>query len=187
MYSHTRDSYGNIWFGTEAGGVFKYNKDGLVCINQEAEKGIVRCIFQDASGLVWISNVLEGLYTYDHKAQEKGEEPFKCFTKEKGFYTLSEVRSQNLENVDMLDGIQSIVQEDSGVMWFGTFGNGLWRYDPAAPMEIAFSHFTKGKGIPSDTVKSILKDKNGKLWFGIGEELTHVYHYNGKEFKRIDM
>ncbi len=187
MYSHTRDSYGNIWFGTEAGGIFKYNKEGLTCINQEAEKGIVRCIFQDASGLIWISNVLEGLYTYDHQAFKKGVEPFRCFTKEKGFYTLNEVRSQNLEKVDMLDGIQTIVQEDSGVMWFGTFGNGLWRYDPSALSDFAFTHFTEGKGIPSDTVKSILKDKNGKLWFGIGEDLTHVYQYDGENFKRIDI
>ncbi len=187
MYSHTRDNNGNIWFGTEAGGIFKYNKDGLDCINQEAEKGIVRCIFQDAAGLVWISNVLEGVWTYDQKALAKGEGPFKSFTKQKGFYTLSEVRSQNLDKVKMLDSVQSIAQEDNGVMWFGTFGNGLWRYDPSALPELAFTHFSKGKGIPSDTVKSILKDNDGKLWFGIGADLAHVYHYDGKAFNRFDL
>ena len=186
MYSHTRDGNGNIWFGTEAGGIFKYERDGLICINQEAEKGIVRCVFEDASGLIWISNVLEGIYTYDCKALEKGEEPFRCFSKEMGFHTLSEVRSQNLDKLEMLDSVQSIAQEEDGVMWFGTFGNGLWRYDPSALSDHAFTHFTKGNGIPNDTVKSILKDKNGKLWFGIGEDLAHVYHYDGKEFKRFD-
>lgn len=186
MYSHTRDSYGNLWFGTEAGGVMRYNKEGLTCINQDAEKGIVRCIFQDATGLVWISNVLEGVYTYDYEAMRRGEEPFTCFTKKMGFHTLSEVRNKNLDKVKMFDSVQSIAQEDSGVMWFGTFGNGLWRYDARQSPDLAFEHFTKGNGIASNTVKSILKDKNGQLWFGIGEDLAHVYHYDEKEFKRID-
>jgi len=186
MYSHTKDREGNIWFGTEGGGIFRYGIDGINLINPAQEKGIVRCIFQDVSGLVWISNVLEGVFTYDHKAFLKGEEYFTCFTKAMGFNTLSEVRSRNLKDDKMFDTVQTIAQDDNGVLWFGTFGNGLWSYDSSQLPDLAFTHYSKDNGLPSNTVKSILKDKSGKLWFGIGENYTHLYHFDGKEFLRID-
>ena len=188
-YSIGKDNKGNLWFGTEAGGIFKYSKDSLICINKDAEKGIVRAIFQDDSGKVWMSNVLQGLHYYDHEAYLAGKDYFINFTDQKGYYNLSETRAyDHLDKNKTLDSVQSITQDDDGILWFGTFTRGLWRYDPKADTasgENELIHYTEENGLPSNTVKTIYKDKNGRLLFGIGEEEASVYYFEDEEFIRL--
>ena len=188
-YSIGKDNNGNLWFGTEAGGIFRYNKDSLTCINKNAEKGIVRAIFQDASGKVWISNVLQGLQYYDHQAYLAGDDYFKNFTDQKGYYNLSETRTYDyLDKNKILDSVQSIAQDDDGILWFGTFTRGLWRYNPKANSqkgEEELIHYTEETGLPHNTVKTIYKDKSGRLLFGIGEEEASVYYFKDGEFLRL--
>ncbi len=180
-YSLYKDSHRNIWFGTESGGIFRYNQAAFTCINEQEEKGIVRSFFQDASGKIWISNVLLGLYCYDHTAYLSGEKALKSFTKEKGWYSLSEVRNNPLlDKSKMLDGIQTIAQDDDGNLWFGSYANGLWKYDGKE-----ITHYHKENGLPSDTVKTIYKDKSGRMWFGIGEEKGYLYQFNGTSFEKF--
>lgn len=180
-YSLYKDRDKNIWFGTESGGIMRYDGTSFTCINQTEEKGTVRAFFQDKSGKIWISNVLQGLYYYDHAAHLKGQKSFINFTKEQGYFSLGEVRSGTASNPSkMLDGIQSIAQDAEGNMWFGTYSDGLWRYDG-----VALTHYTEENGFMSNTIKTIYKDKKGKLWFGIGQEKTHLYHFNGISFDKF--
>jgi len=189
-YSLYKDSDKNIWFGTESGGIMRYNGASFTCINQQEEKGIVRAFFQDDSGKVWMSNVLMGLYYYDHAAHLAGQESLVNFTKEKGYYTLNDIRSNGLlDRSKMLDGIQAVAQDEEGNLWFGTYDDGLWRYDPSASGNAIveeFTHFTTKNGLPHNTVKTIYKDKQGELWFGIGREQAGVYHFDGTAFKRFE-
>ena len=180
-YSLFKDKDGNIWFGTEGGGIMRYNGGSFTCINEKEEKGVVRSFFQDDAGKVWISNVLMGLYYYDHSAHQAGRASLTNFTKEKGYYSLNDVRSNGtLDKSKMLDGIQTIAQDDEGNLWFGTYSDGLWRYDGEE-----LTHFTKQNGLPSNTVKTIYKDKKGNLWFGMGETQAFLYHFNGSTFDKF--
>ncbi len=46
--------------------------------------------------------------------------------------------------------------------------------------EFRFTHYTDKQGLPNNTVKSIMEDENGNIWFG-----THgggVSKYNGMIF-----
>ena len=186
-YSIGQDNNGHLWFGTEAGGIFKYNKDSFNCINADKDKGIVRAIYQDSSGKVWMSNVLQGLRYYDHEAYLAGEEYFINFTHQQGYYNLTETREDNtISDHKLLDGIQTIVEGDDGIIWFGTFSNGLWRYDPEAKNN-KLQHFTFENGLPSDTVKKIYKDKNGRILFGIGDVKASIYCYEDGNFIRWDL
>ena len=74
---------------------------------------------------------------------------------------------------------QSIEQDSTGDLWFGTFSNGLWRYDGKE-----LTHYAQDDSFPIVTCKTIYKDKRGKLWFGIGE--GSVYGFDGEEFYRFD-
>ncbi len=177
-YSLYKDDNENIWFGTESAGIMRYNGADFICINEQEEKGIVRAFFQDHSGKVWISNVLRGLHYYDHSTHQEGKPFFINFTKAMGNHTLSEIRNDNsLDEAKMLDGIQTIEQDRQGNLWFGSFSNGLWRYDGK---EII--HYNEKNGLPSNTIKTIYKDKSGKLWFGMGRKQAGVYHFNGTSF-----
>ncbi len=53
------------------------------------------------------------------------------------------------------------LQDKAGNLWFGTSGDGLYKYDGKL-----FTQFTKSNGLNSNTVWCILEDKSGKIWIG---------------------
>jgi ligand-binding sensor domain-containing protein len=55
--------------------------------------------------------------------------------------------------------VTSLAREGSGPLWIGTDGNGLYSYDG-----VNFSHQTSANGIPSNTIRALLGDKQGRLW-----------------------
>lgn len=71
------------------------------------------------------------------------------------------------------DNIHCSLQDRAGHLWFGTTGEGVYRYDGKI-----FIQFTKQEGLNSNCVYSILEDKEGNIWFGTD---NGVCRYNGKE------
>ena len=59
------------------------------------------------------------------------------------------------------DNIHCGLQDKAGNMWFGTTGEGVYRYDGKS-----FTQFTKKDGLSSNKVWSILEDKVGNIWIG---------------------
>lgn len=59
------------------------------------------------------------------------------------------------------DNIHCSLQDKAGNLWFGTTGDGVYRYDGKI-----FTQFTEKDGLTSNTVWSILEDKEGNIWFG---------------------
>jgi ligand-binding sensor domain-containing protein len=53
------------------------------------------------------------------------------------------------------------LQDKAGNIWFGTTGEGVYKYDGKV-----FTQFTIQNGLTSNTVWSILQDKEGNIWFG---------------------
>ncbi len=175
VYSLFKDREGNIWFGTSQAGIMRYDGNSIVCINENEEKGIVRRFFQDKSGRIWIANNKVGLCYFDGKKLEN-------FSDQQDQYTYVHPggsQSSNAGQQGQLSGAQSIEQDADGNLWFGSYGSGLWRFDGKI-----ITHFTTTNGLPSNTVKSIYKDKRGKLWFGIGRGT--VYGFNATGFERFD-
>jgi two-component sensor histidine kinase len=68
-----------------------------------------------------------------------------------------------------------MLQDRSGMYWFGTYGGGLNRYDGKS-----FSHYTTADGLSGNEVMDMLEDKKGDLWIGtIG---GGVNKFDGKQF-----
>lgn len=53
------------------------------------------------------------------------------------------------------------VQDKAGNIWFGSNGEGVYRYDGKT-----FTHFTVKDGLDNNIVYSILEDKAGNIWVG---------------------
>ena len=173
-YALLKDRKNNIWLGTAGAGIMKFDGQTFTCINANKTKGTVRSIFEDNNGRIWISNVLQGLNYYE-------KDQLVNFTKEIGYYTLSEIRNNGtLDGDKYLDGIQTIEQDEKGNMWFGSYSEGLWRYDGKN-----LTHFTTANGLPSNTVKTIYKINTGELIFGIGLESSGIYRFDGEGFVRM--
>ncbi|HYV90863.1 MAG TPA: two-component regulator propeller domain-containing protein [Chitinophagales bacterium] len=64
------------------------------------------------------------------------------------------------------------LQDKAGNLWFGTTGEGVYRYDGKL-----FTQYTVKDGLSNNTVECILEDKSGNIWFGTDAGLCR---YDGK-------
>jgi signal transduction histidine kinase/ligand-binding sensor domain-containing protein len=60
-------------------------------------------------------------------------------------------------------GIRSALEDHSGRLWLGTWGNGLFRCDTNGSV----LQFTKRDGLGSDFVRALCEDNEGDLWVGM--------------------
>jgi ligand-binding sensor domain-containing protein/serine phosphatase RsbU (regulator of sigma subunit) len=135
------DKRGNIWFGTEGGGVSRY--DGKSFNNFTTAQGLasnlVKSMMEDRMGNIWFGTVSGGVSRYDGKS-------FTNFT-----------TAQGLSN----STVWCITEDKKGNMWFGTEGGGICRYDGKS-----FTTYTTAQGLPNDRIRCMTKSKTGDIWFG---------------------
>jgi ligand-binding sensor domain-containing protein len=67
------------------------------------------------------------------------------------------------------------LQDKDGNYWFGTNGEGVFRYDGKTLVQ-----FTDKDGLANDQVQTIQEDKLGNIWFGTS--LYGVSRYDGRAF-----
>ena len=155
VLSITEDKTGNLWFGTEGGGVSRY--DGKTFTNYTTTQGlasnVVLSITEDKTGNIWFGTYVGGVSRYDGKT----------FTN----YTTAQGLANNT--------IWSITEDKTGNLWFGTYGGGVSRYDGKT-----FTNYTTAQGLAHNVVWNITEDKTGNLWFGTNG--GGVSRYDGKTF-----
>ncbi len=69
------------------------------------------------------------------------------------------------------------LQDKDGNLWFGTTGEGVYRYDGNE-----FTQFTEKDGLSNNRVWSIIEDKSGKIWFGTDDGVSR---FDGKTISKI--
>jgi len=150
-----KDKTGNLWFGTNGGGVSRYDGKSFVTFStdQGLANNIVLSIAEDKTGNLWFGTYGGGVSRYDGKS----------------FVTFS--TTQGLAN----NSVWSIVEDKTGNLWFGTYGGGVSRYDGKS-----FVTFSTAQGLANNSVWSIAEDKTGNLWFGTNG--GGVSRYDGKSF-----
>ncbi len=158
VFSITEDRSGNIWFGTNGGGLSRY--DGLAFSTFSAAQGlannIVFSITEEKDGSLWFGTYGGGASHYDGKS-------FTNFTTVQGL----------AHNV-----VYAITEDRAGNLWFGTNGGGATRYDGRS-----LTTFTTAQGLANNAVYSITEDRTGNLWFGTNE--GGVSRYDGKSFTKF--
>lgn len=139
------DDLGNLWFGTEGAGVFKYDgKEYVQYLNKWLNKGANSSIVQDKNGLIWIGNNTSGLIKYD------GKEFNNLIIKDT-------VKFNNQTTVETM-GVTSMLVDDFGNIWVGSRNLGLWKVNEKANKRIE----TK-----SSFVNSLYIDSKGKIWVSL--------------------
>lgn len=162
VISALQDKKGNIWFGTETSGVYRY--DGQNLTNFLSQKNVtnsgilklntITSILEDKKGNIWFASWNnEGLCCYD------GER-------------LVNYAPKNGLGDDM---IYSITEDENGNIWIGTRNHGVWRYDGKS-----FTNISGQTDLQDETIYSITQDKNKNLWFAT--QSKGVWKYDGKTF-----
>jgi ligand-binding sensor domain-containing protein/serine phosphatase RsbU (regulator of sigma subunit) len=155
-----RDSKGNLWFGTQGGGVSRYDGRNFTTFSnaEGLSNNTVWCIYEDREGNIWFGTQQGGASRYDGRS-------FTNFSTKNGLGT---------------NNIWCIGEDSQGVLWLGTLGGGLSMYIPSLQnaktgsaensrskdMQKVFRSVSTDKGLPSASVYCMTKDKKGDLWFG---------------------
>lgn len=171
VYSILKDKKGNLWFGTHAKGVCRYDGKSFTWFTEKGLSGpAVLSLFEDSKGNIWFGNNGAGLFRYDGKSLVN-------FTEEKELGN-KEFRASGKSGLGTLARIYSINEDNYGNLWIGTVDAGVWKYNGKD-----LTNYTTKDGLTSNAVNTIYKDKKGDLWFGTDE--NGVCKFNGKSFSEF--
>ncbi|KGJ95229.1 ligand-binding sensor domain-containing diguanylate cyclase [Colwellia psychrerythraea] len=158
IFALAEDYLGELWVGTEYGGLnhfdkttqkfvrFTHNPDDVTSISNST----VRAIFSDINGNLWLGTD-GGLNLFNHQSKQ-----FERF-----------VHDPLDDNSVSSNKVRTLVGDSQGYLWIGTDGGGVDRFDPITK---TFRHYQHDENNPSsiasNRIKSSYADSQGNLWFG---------------------
>lgn len=170
-----QDKAGNLWFGTTASGVYRY--DGKLFYNYTTKDGLnsnaVWSILEDKSGNIWFGTS-DGICRYDGNKII----PFPINDNIRAILNNNNYYSDWAPKTT----VWSMLQDKTGTIWFGT-GDGVYCYNG-----ISFTRFLNNDGVVNKDslhlkmVDCMLEDKNGNIWFasGMPPGMEGICYYDGK-------
>ncbi|MCY7355906.1 MAG: hypothetical protein LH609_00225, partial [Rudanella sp.] len=163
------DQRGNLWvYGNEQGGLTEMDTNGRVrrlwpnsLVPQPLEhRGLDVADIQPMGPVFWMaSNQGKGLYKYDLQHKK--------------------ITSQLLHNptnrqslpTNQLRGLLADPHAPGRVLWIGTLGGGLTRFDTQTNQ---FRTFTQQDGLPDNTIQSLQTDRQGFIWAATNRGLVRL-------------
>lgn len=113
VYALYKDKRNQIWVGTTLGlNRYDVQNDKFERI-YEVKSADVSCILEDTDDYLWVCSLNNGIFRFNYKT-EKWEHFHRFSDKESRIAT---------------DQIVTVCKDDRGGLWFGTYGNGLMKYD----------------------------------------------------------
>jgi ligand-binding sensor domain-containing protein/signal transduction histidine kinase len=158
VISLLRDRQGNIWTGLHSVGVnhFSATKSQFEVFKHQADDpnsmsvDFINAILEDSAGSLWLAND-DGVNRLDRKTGKLTPIALAIGTKPM---------------------IINISEDHSGMLWFGTYGRGLYSYDPNSRRLNAYRHNSADPtSLSSDLVFRTFEDHAGNLWVGTGDGL----------------
>lgn len=157
------DSHLRIWLATKDGGLMMIedpnasevsivDKDNRMKGNYPPSVLLTRCLLEDTYGNIWLGSN-EGITVFSNEFEKPEDIKF--------FFYNSE--NTNLDNSCVYD----IYQDSEGIMWFASFGGGLFQNRSAfylgdTPDFVSYSK--ENNQFPSDLLLGIQEAEDGSLW-----------------------
>jgi ligand-binding sensor domain-containing protein/signal transduction histidine kinase len=184
-----RDSFSNLWLGTDGSGVFRLN--GTHCEHLTTKNGLsnnyIRAFLQSRDGSVWIATDAginhwvngsltsyrdrDGLAYRSVRSLLEDSHGTLWIGTDHGLSHMREGRFLNDEPVQELstEKVWSIHEDVNGAMWFATRADGLYRWKLG---ELA--HFTTSNGLVSNHIYQLVEDRTSQFWMSGPEGVSVV-------------
>jgi ligand-binding sensor domain-containing protein/signal transduction histidine kinase len=159
------DEEGFLWIGTEEGGLarfdptsetfrrFQHNPDDPHSLSYNR----VRSIYRDHLGSLWVGTQNGLNYLSVESVKYLVEDP----------HFLHYENDPNDQTSLGSSAVWSIFEDQSGVMWFGTWGGGLSKYNRSTDRFKLYQHNPNLPNSLSDNmIWAILADSRARLWIG---------------------
>lgn len=211
------DTDGNIWIGTDDGGLSHFNVGTKTFTNYMPEPGKnslsyhnIHALFLDNNKL-WIGTYTGGLNVLDlktgqFKLYETDPNDEHSLDRSNSIYSIFKDKEDNLwlgsmnmilrynKETDNFSRIRNteittidIIQDKEGCLWFGTWGKGIFRYNPQTDEWKQLVHNTKDKNtIPNNQINCFCLDDNDRLWIGTDDGLCY-YSFSDSTFTRVSL
>ena len=180
----TKDTLGNLWFGSRDNGLIKYDKHNFTQYTEKdgLSSNYINTLFEDKSNNLWLGTnggvnkfALKSFVSLEENGLlEAGSMPI-AEDKEGGIWI-----GTNGEKLGYYDGksfsiynkpfltsnkypasTSCIVRDKNNNIWFGTNGGGAYKYDGNS-----FVKYTTSEGLIDNNVNAIATDREGNIWFG---------------------
>ena len=122
------------------------------------------------------SLLLVSIFFTSCNGQTKAENPNETVVEQLSF-TGKNPKLTKTQGTNEYQNVHCSLQDKAGNLWFGTTGEGVYRYDGKV-----FTQFTVKDGLSNNSVWSILEDKSGNIWFGTDDGVSR---YDGKTIAKI--
>ncbi|MEJ2054387.1 MAG: hypothetical protein P8X42_10740, partial [Calditrichaceae bacterium] len=155
------DVTGILWFTTR-NGIYKYNPATKLIktikeytTNKSSFFNYFNCITEDLEGNIWITNHQRGILKFEGISDE---------------YKEIKLAGQHFNREHISDLILTYMLVDkTGILWFGTTGDGLLKYDPkTAPFRLYQHDPENPQSLSSNHIFSLFESKvhPGKIYVG---------------------
>jgi ligand-binding sensor domain-containing protein/serine phosphatase RsbU (regulator of sigma subunit) len=175
VWSIFEDKFGNMWFGTDGGGISFY--DGVSFYKFTDKHGLphntIWYITEDKYNNIWFA-------TYGGVSKlELNQDAINALKSNK---KESNLLFQNFTTYNGLiyNDVRTILQDENGVMWFGTF-DGLSIYDGKK-----FHNYNTDNGLINNAVLSLCQDSEGNIWVGTDKGVNKVKSRYTKNIDEIN-
>ncbi len=183
------DSRGNVWIGTEDNGLAILRNGRWDRLNGESglRSKNVMALLQDLRGDIWIGTD-KGLARFRNGAIGPPEDfsglagtPVKVLLMTRsgsilagtaqGLFLVSEEAAEKIElgGIDPGPEIVSLYEDADAVLWIGTNGDGLQRWDGHK-----VTAYTTADGLRDNYIYSLVEDGSGNLWVGTNRGVMRV-------------
>jgi len=165
-----QDKKGLLWFGTNDG-LSRYDGYSFKTYRnnpsdrESISENDITAIAEDNDGNIWIGTLSGYINIYDPLKNK--------FSKYKlEFYPLFSPPAAKSENIPpcyadyYFNTITAIYSDKNEFIWIGTFGSGLFRFDPYENSLVHYYYSDEANTISSDYILSIAEDDKGTLWIG---------------------
>ncbi|MFC2152454.1 two-component regulator propeller domain-containing protein [Bacteroidota bacterium] len=173
------DKKNNVWIGTNANGLFKYETDTLIHFKdfKRLSSSPIYAIYEDINGNIWIGTLKGELIIYKDgnftpfNMNNSTEGIFSFYQDSKGaiwigtstgVYTIENEKLQKHSKIN-IRFVESIIEDINGQFWFASSSEGLYRYNNTLSKSELFS---ESNGLPNNRLTKIIFDHHGNLWGG---------------------
>lgn len=141
-------------------------RTNLSAYGRDAETAAIYDILVDDEDFVWLGG-RTGIYSFDVNSG-----------KTEHFIPDPDNPDSQVDNA-----LWSIAMDDSGKIWGGTLGAGLYVFDPATKLFTRFrAGATDSKGLKEDAIWGIMKDSQGNMWVGHDRSGFSIFDFEKDSF-----